>query len=351
MAEHEILVSVVCITYNHENFISQAIDSFLYQKTNFRFEIIIHDDASTDKTLEIINEYANDHPDVIKIINQSVNQYSQGKRVYPIALEYCKGNFIAFCDGDDYWISQNKLQLQVDVLNKNLDSDLCFHNSFKLLQNGKLKNFNSGFNKIYFSDIKSLFSKTKINTKSKSNLFFKVPTEKIIVRGGEFMHTGSLLIRSRALKPLPDFLYSSAVSDYYLQILGSIRGGAVQLNQPMSCYRAQSSRLSWSVRMDKYENRKEWYDATIETNHLMNRYLKYKFDKSFMIINANCFCHMAIYYLRLGMFKNYYNLVLDSRNFPNNKDKVYCFIYYLTSPIILIIIRLNNFIKTLNKTN
>lgn len=125
------LVSVCCITYNQEPYIAQALDGFLMQKTSFPFEILIHDDASTDRTADIIREYEAKFPKLIKPIYQKENQYSKGNRsilasfVYPRA----KGKYIALCEGDDYWIDENKLQMQVDFLEGNPEYTMCFHNA------------------------------------------------------------------------------------------------------------------------------------------------------------------------------------------------------------------------------
>jgi len=129
-----IMVSIDCITYNHEDYIRDTIDSFLMQKTNFNYEILIHDDASTDRTAEIITEYQKKYPDIIKPIFQKQNQYSQGVKhiSYKFNHTRAKGKYIAFCEGDDYWIDENKLQKQVDFLETNPECTFCFHNAIVL---------------------------------------------------------------------------------------------------------------------------------------------------------------------------------------------------------------------------
>lgn len=126
--EGKIKVSIICITYNHAPYIRDALNSFLMQKTNFSFEILVHDDASTDGTAEIVREYEKKFPDIVKGIYQSENKYSQGVKIiktylFPIA----KGEYIAFCEGDDYWTNENKLQLQVDFLDRHQDYSACVH--------------------------------------------------------------------------------------------------------------------------------------------------------------------------------------------------------------------------------
>lgn len=115
------LVSVCCITYNHGPYIRQCLDGFIMQKTSFSFEVLIHDDASTDETQEIIKEYQTKFPEVVKPIIQSENQYSKGLRGINIHFNFprAQGKYIAMCEGDDYWTDPNKLQRQVDVLEAN----------------------------------------------------------------------------------------------------------------------------------------------------------------------------------------------------------------------------------------
>jgi glycosyltransferase involved in cell wall biosynthesis len=122
------LVSIICITYNHEKYISYAIEGFLMQKTSFPFEILIHDDCSTDNTASIIKSYVNKYPELIKPIYQTVNQFSLGKKIAPIVFPYCMGKYIALCEGDDYWIDPHKLQKQVDFLEEHPDYVMCFTN-------------------------------------------------------------------------------------------------------------------------------------------------------------------------------------------------------------------------------
>ena len=130
------LVSISCITYNHAPYIRQCLEGFITQKTNFAYEVLIHDDASTDGTSEIIQEYENKYPDIIKPIYESENQYHKG---VPIGSEVwnvprAQGKYIALCEGDDYWTDPNKLQKQVDYMEQHPEIDLCCTASKKYVQ-------------------------------------------------------------------------------------------------------------------------------------------------------------------------------------------------------------------------
>lgn len=130
------LVSISCITYNHENYIRNAIEGFLMQKTTFPVEILIHDDASTDKTAEIVREYEKKYPQLIKPIYQTENQYSKNNAsIGRIQRERAVGKYYATCEGDDYWIDPLKLQKQVDFMESNTEYSMCFHNAFVLKGN------------------------------------------------------------------------------------------------------------------------------------------------------------------------------------------------------------------------
>lgn len=122
------MASIHCLTYNHEKYIAKALDGFLEQRTNFPYEILIHDDASTDGTQDIIREYERRHPDIIKPIYQTENQYAKGVK---ILREYnfprATGKYLAFCEGDDYWSDKDKLQKQVDALEAHPECSLCTH--------------------------------------------------------------------------------------------------------------------------------------------------------------------------------------------------------------------------------
>jgi glycosyltransferase involved in cell wall biosynthesis len=135
--KENIMVSIICNTYNHENYIVDAIEGFLMQETDFKYEILIHDDASTDSTPELIRSYAEKYPDLIKPIYQKVNQYSKNVKIGP-AFHYprAKGKYIALCEGDDYWTDPKKLQIQFDCLEKNPDVVCCYHSDYILDHKG-----------------------------------------------------------------------------------------------------------------------------------------------------------------------------------------------------------------------
>jgi len=122
------LVSISCITYNHELYIRDAIEGFLIQETEFPFEVLIHDDASTDRTADIIREYEFRYPAIVKPIYQTENQHSKGVGISS-TFNYSRasGEFIARCEGDDHWIDKTKLHTQVAALRMHPTCDISFH--------------------------------------------------------------------------------------------------------------------------------------------------------------------------------------------------------------------------------
>lgn len=121
-------ISIICITYNHVNYINTCIESLLMQKTKYSFEIIIHDDASNDGTTEIIKSYQKKYPNLIFPIFQKNNQFSQGINIFKkYIFPNVRGNYVALCEGDDYWTDPYKLQKQASTLESHPDVYICFH--------------------------------------------------------------------------------------------------------------------------------------------------------------------------------------------------------------------------------
>lgn len=127
------LVAIRCITYNHEKYIRQALDGFMMQRTTFPFVAIVHDDASTDGTADIIRQYADRYPDIIIPLYESENQYSKKDgslaRIVDGAVAKTGAKYVAICEGDDYWTDPLKLQKQVDFLEFHPEYSIVFHNA------------------------------------------------------------------------------------------------------------------------------------------------------------------------------------------------------------------------------
>lgn len=221
------LVSVICATYNHEEYIREAIEGFLMQETYFPVEIIIHDDASTDRTVDIIIEFAAKYPTIVRPIIQKENQYSKGNKIVRLVLPDANGQFIALCEGDDYWTDKNKLSRQVEALTKFETSDICFHSAYSRNDvDGQLLG--------------------PICVASKRDAIISI--DKVIIGGGGYMPTASILFRKKAMSNIGDWFDQHApVGDYFWQIYGSVRGGAVYINVPMCVYRCHST--SWNAGM------------------------------------------------------------------------------------------------------
>ena len=227
MEKEKIMVSILCIAYNHEKYIKEALESFINQKTNFKFEVIVNDDCSTDNTAEIIKEYQKKYPDVIKPIFQKENQYSKGKRMLiDILLPVAKGKYFALCEGDDYWVDDNKLQKQVDFLENNSDYSLCVNNAIKIKNDGKKD---------------GMILPVKHNQ--------ELTCEDFISGGGGFVATNSILAPIKYTEKLPSYFDDFSI-DYLWQIYLSSCGRSYCFKDIMSAYRV-SVENSWTDRMEK----------------------------------------------------------------------------------------------------
>lgn len=143
MENNEIKVSVLCIAYNHEKYIRKCLDGFVMQKTNFKFEVIVHDDASTDNTKQIIEEYNQKYPEIFVPIYETENQFSKKIAIIDdIMFPVSKGKYIAMCEGDDYWCDENKLQMQYDFMESHPECSACFTNTVIHDIKNKVADFN-----------------------------------------------------------------------------------------------------------------------------------------------------------------------------------------------------------------
>jgi len=248
------LVSICCTAYNHEKYIRSAIEGFLMQKTTFPIEIIIHDDASTDNTAKIIMEYAVKNPDLIIPVLQTENQISKklGSNLVRFVFPRAAGKYLALCDGDDFWTNPLKLQKQVDELGKYHDCYICFHPA-----------------SVYDEAEKKT---VKIIGQNDSLRRILSPRE-VILGGGGFMPTCSLVLNRTVFDNLPDWFIKVPVSDYYLQILGSLNGGALFLKETMSVYRI-NVKGSWTDRFNNPDLRLNYYQRQLEALNLAENNLQ-----------------------------------------------------------------------------
>ncbi|MGG5487535.1 glycosyltransferase family 2 protein [Gaetbulibacter sp. PBL-D1] len=224
-------VTVCCITYNHEKYIAECLDGFLLQQTNFDVEFLIHDDASTDGTQNVIlSKVGNDSR--FQLILRKENIKSTGVPVFPILYKKAKGDYIALCEGDDYWTDPLKLQKQVDFLEANSDYVICFHNTQ------------------LYNDNKRTFLEDEITR--------KVPDTTTILdmAYGNYIHTPSVVFRNSFV--LPDWFNQCVLGDWTLYMI-IIEGGKVKkLNDLMCVYRVHESSL-WSSKAKEYR-----YEKTLE---------------------------------------------------------------------------------------
>ena len=253
----EMKVSVYCLVYNHEKYIRDALDGFVNQVTDFDYEVIVHDDASTDSSPLIIKEYAGRYPNIIKPIFQKENKYSKGiriteKYIFPLI----QGKYVASCEGDDYWIDNYKLQKQVDFLEENPDYVACVHNTRKL----DLWKKKEDLMYVHEYDVDINFCD-------------------VVSDGGCAYHTSSLMYRREFIKNRPVFMQEKrSFGDYSLAIYLSICGKIRFLSDVMSVYRFGAVG-SWSRKTQTdFERMDSVIAAKIDLLNEVNEFTMYKYN-------------------------------------------------------------------------
>lgn len=239
-------VSVLMITYNHENFIAQAIDGVLMQQVNFDYELVIGEDCSTDNTRDIVIGYQKRHPDKIRLLLPEKNL--GGKKNFIQAYKACQGEYIALLDGDDYWTSPHKLQKQVDFLDSHPECAICFHDATWFYEDGGREPRNY----------------CRADQKGISTL------EDLLAE--DFIPTCSTMFRKGLFGEFPDWYYTVLMGDWSLHILNAQHGDIGYLNEVMGAYRVHPGGI-YSLRnaIEKVQGTIHWYET-------INAHLNYEYQ-------------------------------------------------------------------------
>lgn len=271
--KEDIIVSVLVQAYNEERWIEQTIRSIVNQKTNFRYELIVTDDFSTDATADIIRKLHGEFPDIIVPIYHEHNYFSIGNCNVSEEL-VVRGKYVATCDGDDYWCDDNKLQIQVDIMENNQDCALCTHD-YNLVD----ENDNT------FEDSKhewrlGLYREGIISNDEFASIYFST--------GVHALHCSSFLMKREVFDR---YRKNYDLYEKFIKLSGDRRllfeviqlGNIYNIKTPMSCHRKRNSGLSGEMflsdRADTY--RKNRNRSQILFNKITNN--KYKKDiASFM---------------------------------------------------------------------
>lgn len=267
------LVSICMITYNHESYIKQAIESVLMQKCDFSFELVIGEDCSTDNTFMICQELAQVNPQ-IKLLPSISNLGMMDNLTR--TLNACNGKYIAMLEGDDYWTDPLKLQKQVDFLEANEDFAICFH-PVKIWQKGKIK-------KDYLTN--NVNDITTIHDLAYEN----------------YIHTPSVLFRNNLFEHFPHELSQSPVGDYFLHMLNARFGKIKKLSDAMAVYRLHEgnnwANIDYATKLPKWlkmiELMQNSFDDEIK-QILAAQYANIAFDLAFKLAATQSNVHAAHY--------------------------------------------------------
>lgn len=253
--EKPIMVSIVCNTYNHEKYIRDALDGFVKQETDFAYEVLIHDDASTDQTAQIIKQYEKQFPELIKPIYQTENQYCKHDgTISRLQNARAQGKYIATCEGDDYWTDPHKLQKQYDFMEKHPEYSMCGCSSQWLnVLTGKVQQRG-----------------TTTTDKDVSFEDFLLPKH-----GRPFLYA-SFFCRAEIWKSRPNwgFPVGDLPATYYAAIKGKVR----MLADTMCVYR-WFSEGSWTVRMYGDKERSSYFVKMIDALNNMNKDTDYAYNE------------------------------------------------------------------------
>ena len=211
----ECKVSIISITYNQNRYLQRAVDSFLAQKTDFEFEIILHDDASTDGTRDIVQAYADKYPGKVRAYLEKENQYSKGVDfVAELIRNAAKGQYIALCEGDDFWMDEHKLQRQYDALEAHPECDMCACRGCTVTEDGQ----------------------TVVSEIRPADHDCILPVEDVIKGGGQYLVSAGLFFRKSLFDEMLPFEKVIPL-DYEQQIKGALRGGIYYIDKTMAAYR------------------------------------------------------------------------------------------------------------------
>lgn len=276
-------VSVSIITYNQADFIQKAIDGAINQEVDFRYEIIIGDDASTDGTREILKEYKEKYPDLIKLHlhDEHWEEGIPGRLNNITNIRSAKGKYIAFCDGDDYWVSPNKLQKQTDFMEANPAYSFCFHDAlYKDLAKG------SGF---YLSD--------KMFFLQKSGKF----TLQDLLMGKISPPSASTFFRKQSILPLPDWFWNVYSADYILQLIAARSGPAYYFKD------LKSVRIKTESSVSRQFYNSFFYAKMKKTDHQIIEQEIKSAEKYLVAYQADYYLKRSSYFYR---DKNFWNALL-----------------------------------------
>ena len=248
MDKNDCLVSILCTAYNHEQYIRSALESFVSQKTGFAFEVLVNDDASSDGTAAIIREYEEKYPEIIRPFYQKENQFSKGiGYIYEnIFYPHARGKYFAFCEGDDYWTDESKLQRQVDFLESHPDYSACVHNTTLHFCNG------------------SRPDELLIPSRGDHEVLYEN-----VIRGPiDAYHTSSLMARREIITQTPDFYRAATAhgfADYAWALLLRLSGGIWFIDRSMSVYRLFSNQAAWTSGVDRqYDKLRGFVQGKVE---------------------------------------------------------------------------------------
>lgn len=304
--KNDIVVSVCITAYNHGKYIAQALDSVFSQDVDFNYEVVVGEDCSPDNTRDILLTYKAKYPDKLKLL---LHEKNLGGRLNVITtLKNCTGKYIAMLDGDDYWIDNQKLKIQIEAMEKHPECHMSFHPAearIDMAEHGKVIARHAHAEKIF------------------------TPSE-VILGGGGFSPTVGTIFRREVIGEVvgSKLFRDVPVGDYFMQILGSLNGGALYIDRVMAVYR-RGIEESWTHAMKDIDKKVNFFHALIKSLNDLNEQLEGQYHDEIEQMKSKQYFQMARFYFNNHMFKEFRASIVSSYKTRKLDSNFYAIYYHL----------------------
>ena len=278
---------VIVMTYNQKEYISKALDSILSQKVGIDFSILIHDDCSNDGTYEILLDYQKRYPKKIQIIHQETRKFLKdgfNLMIYKYVVPHINSKYVAYCDGDDYWCDDSKLQKQLDFMKSHPDYSLCYHSAYQMKNDGEISS------KWFFSEDKDIDMSELVNDKP-----------------GIRIATSSIFLKKEIFVDFPEWRKQFPVEDVPMYMMAAMYGKIHCMHDIMCVYRQFASGSWTSQNKNNLERKLKHLIGIKEATIIFNEWSNHKYED--LVASQIKGCNF-----RIALLTNDYEVIFDKTN-------------------------------------